>query len=70
MGPPFWIPEVDENGINLKVLKYNSLSRWFNEQLVLINGNYRPFFAEIQTISGYGYSFNLIDDDDLFDFEE
>ena len=51
------------------MIKETSEIQWFQQQFSAFNGKFRPVFAEIQTQRGMGFSFNLIDDDELLNVE-
>jgi hypothetical protein len=51
-------------------MKTNAKLSWFLEQFSSFNDKYQPEFAEIRTIRGYGYTFNMIDADELFNFDQ
>lgn len=44
--------------------------QWFKDQFSIFNGNFQPFFAEVQTQRGMGFSFNLMDFNDLLNVDK
>ena len=54
----------------LKLLKEDSQVGWFRDQLSSFNGKYQPEFAEIRTSRGMGFTFNMIDADEMFNFDQ
>ena len=54
----------------MDTLKISSkLDQWFQEQYFSLNGLYHPVFATMPTVRGMGYTFNVFDADELFNFE-
>jgi hypothetical protein len=53
----------------LSVLRNHSKLNWFRDQKFSLNGKYDPVFAEIPTHLGMAYTFNLLDADDLLNFD-
>ena len=49
------------------VNKATSEVRWFKEKFSTFNGNFQPILAEVQTQQGMGFSFNLMDAEELLD---
>ncbi|CAG9803406.1 unnamed protein product [Chironomus riparius] len=47
----------------------NSQISWFMQQFTSFNKKYQPEFAEIKTSRGTGFTFNMIDDYELLNFE-
>ena len=54
----------------LKLLKEDSQIGWFRDQLSSFNGKYQPEFAEIRTSRGMGFTFNMIDAEKMFNFDQ
>jgi len=54
----------------ISVLKERSPVSWFREQFSTFNGKYQPEFAEIRTSRGMGFTFNMIDADEMFNFDQ
>ncbi|CAG9811153.1 unnamed protein product [Chironomus riparius] len=52
------------------VLKMNSKVDWFRDQFSSFNGKYQPEFAEIRTSRGMGFTFNMIDAGEMFNFDQ
>ena len=66
--------EIAFNTFNLRsfqmeVMLNNSRLEWFRDQINTINGIYHPVFTTMPTFRGMGYTFNLLDADELFDFK-
>ena len=53
----------------ISMIRNNSKLIWFQDQTFTLNGKYHPVFAEIPTQLGMGYTFNLLDADDLLNFD-
>ncbi|CAG9811156.1 unnamed protein product [Chironomus riparius] len=53
----------------ITVLKEQSNVGWFQDQFSSFNGKYQPDFAEIRTSRGMGFTFNMIDADEMFNFD-
>ena len=51
------------------MLKATSQIQWFQDQIITFNGKSHPIFAEVRTERGMGFSFNLMDAEELLDFE-
>lgn len=54
----------------IDVMKEASLLSWFQEQFSTFNGDFQPEFSEVRTTRGYGYTFNLIDADELLNMDQ
>jgi hypothetical protein len=51
------------------VIKNISKPEWFLSQNYSVNGKYQPVFAEILTPNGIGYAFNMLDAEEMMNFE-
>ena len=54
----------------IPILKHYPKFDWFREQFSSFNGKYQPEFAEIRTSRGMGFTFNMIDADEMFNFDQ
>jgi hypothetical protein len=54
----------------IDVLKTNPQVIPLHRQYSSLNDKYFPRFAEIRTPRGMGYTFNIIDDNGMFNFEQ
>ena len=54
----------------IPALKENSQIIWFREQFSSFNDKYQPEFAEIRTSRGMGFTFNMIEADEMFNFDQ
>lgn len=52
------------------MLELSSEIRWFKDQFSTFNGNFQPIFSEVQTQHGMGFSFNLMDFNELLNAEK
>ncbi|XP_070498388.1 uncharacterized protein [Chironomus tepperi] len=52
----------------IEVMKSESATWWFNEQYSSFNGKYLPQFSEVRTVRGMAYTFNMINADEMFNF--
>lgn len=43
---------------------------WFREQFSMFNRHYQPEFSEIRTLRGMGFTFNMINADELLNFDQ
>lgn len=48
----------------------NSSQAWFSQQFSVFGRKYLPKFAEIRTERGLGFAFNMIDAEELLNFDE
>lgn len=53
----------------MDVIRNSSKLEWFLNQEITINGRYSPVFAEIPTERGIGFTFNLLDAEELLNFK-
>lgn len=51
-------------------IKSSSEVLWFQDQFSSFNENFQPSFAEIRTQRGMGFSFNLIEANELLNVEK
>lgn len=51
-------------------MKNHSMKLWFESLTASWNQKFFPEFAEVFTKTGLGYSFNMIDADDLLNLNE
>ena len=54
----------------IPVLRENSRVALFRDQFSSLNGKYQPGFAEIRTSRGMGFTFNMIDPDEMFNYDQ
>jgi hypothetical protein len=54
----------------LKAFKKTSQAKWFEQQSASWKEKFQVKFAEVRTSRGIGFSFNLIDDEELLNFDE
>lgn len=53
----------------MEVIKNNSRLEWFQDQIYKLNGLYNLVFTQMPTQSGMGYTFNLLDADEVLNFK-
>jgi hypothetical protein len=53
----------------INAIKSLTNATWFRNQKFSINGEFQPIFTTIPTRKGLAYTFNLLDADELFNFD-
>ncbi|XP_070504562.1 uncharacterized protein [Chironomus tepperi] len=65
----YFLQKFDLGPYIVRAAKNASQVEWFKQQFATWNNNFEAKFAEVRTARGMGFSFNLMDGDDVFHFE-